>query len=66
MRDSVSAHGNVRHDAAYGGPQALHGARSPTGATAPKSPPRPRYAGGMPVIDSCPDCPVSIEVTAAS
>jgi hypothetical protein len=37
--------------------RALHGTRWVTGATAPESPPRPRYAGTMPFIDRCRECP---------
>ena len=42
---------------AYNGPRALYGARSPTGATAPKSRLRPRYARAVPFIDRCRECP---------
>ena len=49
--------GHVRHDSAYNGPRALYGARSPTGATAPKSRLRPRYARAVPFIDRCRECP---------
>ena len=48
---------HVGHESAYGGPHALHGARSPTSATAAKAPPRPRYAGAVPFIDRCRECP---------